>query len=464
VSRTANAPSAPPPPWLDDLREAVHGQVIAPADEEYDSARTVVYGGIDPRPAVIVRVRDAADVAACVNLAREGGITLSVRSGGHGAGGHAVVDGGLVIDVRSLKTLQVDPEGHTAWAESGVTAGEFTRFAAEHGLGVGFGDTGSVGLGGLTLGGGVGYLVRKHGLTIDSLLGGELVTADGQLQTVDESHRQDLYWAIRGGGGNFGVATGFRFRLVDVSSFVGGLLIQPATPAALAGFMAAAEAAPDELSAILNVMPCPPMPFVPPEHHGRLVLFSTLAWTGDVKAGERAIKPFRVLATPIADLVRPMSYPDIYPPDDDSYHPKAVFRTFFMDAFDLGTAERVVETLEAMAAPMRVAQLRVLGGAYARVANDATAYGHRDRRIMGNVAAFYETEEERIERDGWAAAFAFELSQGDPAGYENFLGVEGEARVRAAYPGATWDRLRGLKARWDPDNLFRSNQNIPPAP
>ena len=464
MSRTFDMPIESPPSWLDTLREGLHGHVIGIGDLGYEAARTVVFGGIDPRPAAIARVRDAADIALCIKVATDTGLPLSVRSGGHGAGGQAVVDDGLVIDVRALKRLQVDPEGRTAWAESGVTAGEFTKFVAAHGLGVGFGDTGSVGLGGLTLGGGVGYLVRKHGLTIDALLGAEIVTADGQLQTLDEQHRPDLFWAIRGGGGNFGVATGFRFHLVDISSFVGGMLILPATPAVLAGYMAAAEAAPEELSSIVNVMPCPPMPFVPAEHHGRLVVFSTLAWTGDVKAGERALKPFRALATPIVDQVRPMPYPEIYPPEDDSYHPKAVARTLFMDAFDLATAERVVESLEAMDAPMRVVQLRVLGGAYARVPNDATAYGHRDRRIMGNVAAFYETEDERVERDDWVSALSAGLSGGDPAGYTNFLGLEGEARVRAAYPGGAWDRLRKIKARWDPDNVFRSNQNIPPAP
>jgi hypothetical protein len=249
--------------------------------------------------------------------------------------------------------------------------------------------TGSVGIGGITLGGGIGYLVRKHGLTIDSLLAAEVVIADGRLLHVDDQTHPDLFWAIRGGGGNFGVVTRFQYRLHEVFTIVGGLLL-PATPAVLAGFLASADAAPEELSTIANVMPAPPLPFVPAEQHGKLVVMATLAYAGDTEAGQRAVAPFRALATPVADLVRPMPYPQIYPPEQEGFHPTAVSRTMLVDAVDRDGSEAIVEHLEASTAPLPVAQLRVLGGAMARVPAEATAFAHRASRLMVNVAAVYQ--------------------------------------------------------------------------
>ena len=247
------------------LRADVSGQVIGPDDAEYDQARAVFYGGFDLHPAAVIRVADEMDVARVIALARETGLELAVRSGGHSVIGQGVSDGGLVIDLADLRSIEVDAEGRTAWAQTGLTAVEFTNATHAHGLGVGFGDTGSVGIGGITLGGGVGYLVRKHGLTIDSLLAAEIVTADGELHRVDAEHEPDLFWAIRGGGGNFGVATRFRFALHPLDTVVGGMLLLPATVDTIEGFMAEAEAAPEELSSIANVMRAPPMPFVPEE-------------------------------------------------------------------------------------------------------------------------------------------------------------------------------------------------------
>jgi FAD/FMN-containing dehydrogenase len=448
---------------IPELRAVLNGRVIAPDNAGYDEARTVFYGGIDRRPAVIVRVADATDVSHVVSLARETGLELAVRSGGHSVAGHSLSDGGIVLDLRDMRALQIDPEARTAWAETGLTAGEYTAAAAAYGLATGFGDTGSVGIGGITLGGGVGYLVRKHGLTIDDLLAAEVVTADGQILRVDAERHPDLFWAMRGGGGNFGVATHFHFRLHEVGTIVGGMLILPATPDVIAGFIAEAEAAPEELSTIANVMPAPPMPFVPADHHGRLVVMAMLVYAGEVEAGERAIAPFRALAEPIVDMVRPMHYPEIYPPEEGAYHPTAVARTMFVDTIDRDVAGTIVEYLQASDATMRVAQLRVLGGAMARVPVEATAFAHRQSRIMVNVAAFYDGPEDRAVREAWVADFAAALHQGDSGAYVNFLGDEGEARVREAYPGATWDRLAAIKARYDPTNLFRLNQNIPPA-
>jgi FAD/FMN-containing dehydrogenase len=445
------------------LSRQVNGRVIAPDDPAYDQARTVFYGGIDRRPAMIVRVRDAADVARVIALARETGLELAVRSGGHSLAGHGVSDGGIVLDLSRMRGLDIDVRGRTAWAETGLTAGEYTAATGTLGLATGFGDAGPVGIGGITLGGGVGFLLRKHGLTIDNLLAADLVTADGELLRVDADSHPELFWAIRGGGGNFGVAARLQFRLHEVDTIVGGTLVLPATPDVIASFVAEAEAAPEELSTVANVMPAPPLPFLPPEHHGRLVVMAMLAHTGGIEDGRRAVAPFRALATPLADLVRPMPYPELYPQEDGDFHPVAAARTMFVDRVDRGVAETIVDRLQAATAAFAVTQLRVLGGAMARVPADATAFAHRQSRVLANVVAMYERPEERREHEAWVTGFAAELRQEDAGAYVGFLGDEGQERVRAAYPGPTWDRLAAIKARYDPTNLFRRNQNVPPA-
>jgi FAD/FMN-containing dehydrogenase len=446
---------------LDDLRSRLTGRLVEPRDPDYDALRGIMLGGTDPRPAAIVRPLDDADVSAAVTFARDAGLPIAIRSGGHSGAGHGTVDGGLVIDLRDRKRLDVDAGARTAWAEAGLTAGEVTAATAAHGLAIGFGDTGSVGIGGITLGGGVGYLSRVHGLTIDNLLAADVVLADGQVVRADPEQHPDLFWAIRGGGGNFGVVTRFRYRLHPLDGVTGGMLLLPASAETVAGFMAASAAAPDELSAIMNVMPCPPLPFVPAEHHGALVVMALLCWSGAADDAEAALAPFRSLATPLADTVRPVAYPELFPPADPEYHPTAVARTLLLDHLDLPLAERVVEQLTGTDG-MRVVQLRVLGGAIARVPADATAYAHRSSRIMGNVAAFVQGPEDRPRREEWVAATAALLDQGDPGVYVNFLADEGPERVRAAYPGATWDRLAAVKATYDPENLFRRNQNVVP--
>ena len=256
--------------------------------------------------------------------------------------------------------------------------------------------------------------------------------------------------------------TRFQYRLHQLPAFVGGMLLLPATPETIAGFIAAAEAAPEELSTIANVMPAPPMPFLAEELHGQLSIMALMAYAGDEEAAQEALAPFRALAEPLADMVKPMPYPEIYPPEDESYRPKAAAKTMFIDHVDVDVANTIVERLNASDASMRVAQLRVLGGAAARVPADATAFAHRSSRIMVNLAAFWEGDD-RPQREAWVDEFMAAIYQGDDAVYVNFLVDEGEARIRDAYPGSTWERLAQVKARYDPTNLFRLNQNIPPA-
>jgi FAD/FMN-containing dehydrogenase len=448
---------------MEELRTIFPDRVIAPADAEYDKARTTFYGGIDHHPAVIIRVANADEVARVITLARSTGMEISVRSGGHSVIGHSISDGGIVLDLSLMRDLQIDAEACTAWAQAGLTAAEYTNAVGAYGLATGFGDTGSVGIGGITLGGGVGYLVRKYGLTIDSLLAAELVTADGQFLHVDDKTNPDLFWAIRGGGGNFGVVTRFKYRLHQVPSAVGGMLFLPATVDSIASFISLAESAPEELSTIANVLTAPPMPFLPPEYYGKPVIMGMLVYAGDVAEGERVIAPFRQIATPLADMMRAMKYPEIYQPEPEDYHPVGANRTMFVDAIDRQVAQTIVDYLTSSNASMAVAQLRVLGGAMARVPADATAFAHRSSKIMVNVAALYDKPEQKAEHEAWATNFAAALQQTDKGAYVNFLSSQGEDSLRAAYPPQTLKRLAAIKAEYDPTNLFHLNQNIVPA-
>jgi len=444
---------------IPELRGTLQGQVITPNDAGYDEARAVFYRKFDRHPAVIVRPANDADVAAVVSLARDSRMELAVRSGGHSLAGHTTTEGGILLDLSSMKGLDIDVEGRTAWAEAGLTAGEYTTAAGKHGLATGFGDTGRVGIGGLTVGGGVGFLVRKYGLTIDNLLAAEIVTADGLIRHIDANTYSDLFWAIRGGGGNFGVVTRFRFQLHPVDTFVGGMLILPATPDVIVGMIAAADAAPDELSTIANIMVAPPMPFLPEEHHGKLIVMLLMAYVGD---SEQVIAPFRALG-PLVDMVKPMPYAEIYKlMEIDAEPPQEVARSLFLDRIDRHVAETIIEHLRASTAPMTVAQFRVLGGAMKRVPVDATAFAHRDRRVMAAIGAVYEDAADTPKHEAWVNAFAAALHQGKGGVYVNFLGNEGESRLHEAYPRSTWDRLAAVKARYDLTNVFRLNHNIPP--
>ena len=445
------------------LRSQIKGRVVEPRDSDYDDVRRLFAGGIDRRPAHIVRVADADDVARVIEAVRESSVELAVRSGGHSAAGHSVTEGGVVIDLRDMRRMEIDVEERMAWAQTGLTARDYSVATHKHGLATGFGDTGSVGIGGLTLGGGIGYLSRKHGLTIDNLIEADVVTADGRLLRANSETNPDLFWAVRGGGGNFGVATRFKFRLHEVGTVYGGMLMLPATADAIASLVEAAEAAEDELTIIANVIPAPPMPFVPAEHHGRLVILAFMVHAGTLSAGERCAATFRSLAPPIVDMLRPMPYPDIYPPEDPSYHPMAITRTMMVDSVDRRSAATMIEHLEASDAKVRAVQIRVLGGAIARVASDSTAYAHRTRRIMLNVAAIYDNTAEAARHQAWVDGLWTALQSGEPAAYVNFLANEGVSRIHEAYPARTWDRLVAIKGKYDPTNLFRLNQNIPPA-
>jgi FAD/FMN-containing dehydrogenase len=441
----------------------LNGNAITPDHDEYDDARRVFFTGFDRRPAAIVRATDASDVARVVDLARETGAELALRSGGHSYAGHGTSEGGIVLDLSGMNSVEVDPERRTAWVQPGITAGELTKATGAYGLATGLGDAATVGVGGITLGGGIGFLVRKNGLTIDDLLGAEVVTADGELVEVDRESHPDLFWALRGGGGNFGVVTRLHFRLHEVDAVVGGMLMLPASVDVITGLVAAAEAAPEELSIIANIAKAPPLPFIPAEHHGKPIVLAPMVYAGDAEAAERAIAPIRALATPLADMVRPIRYPEMYEGPEGARPGAAAGTNAFTDSFGAEQAEAILEQLETSSAPMPAVQLRVLGGAMARVPDDATAFGHRRAKMMVNVAAMYDRPEDGPEHEAWARSLAARLAGEESGAYVGFLRDDGEQGVRRAYPPATLERLVEVKRRYDPGNLFHLNLNVPPA-
>jgi len=466
MSTPTNPPTSPVSAAA--LRAALGGDAVvtAPDDDGYAAARAIEPGGVEHRPAAIVRPTDADAVARAVRFARDAGAEVSVRSGGHSVFGLGAGDGALTLDLRGMDALELDAEGRTAWAGGGITAGAYSRAAGDHGLATPFGDTGTVGVGGITLGGGVGLLSRSLGMTIDSLLGAEVVTADGEVVRTDADHEPDLFWALRGGGGNFGVVTRLRFTLHEVSQVVGGVLLMPATPESVAGVVAAADAAPPELTVIAMVMTAPPMPMIPAEWHGRVVVMANACWSGPIGEAEAALAPLRDVAAraggALLDGLRTAPYPSLLEGGPQGGPVVATGRTFVADGLDESAAAHLLEQLESSDAMMRAAQLRVLGGAVADVPADATAYAHRAARVVGNVAAVGPDAATARTYTPWVEALADRLRSGDGA-YVNFSLDGGVDAARAAYPGATWDRLRDVKRRYDPQNLFRGNVNVPPA-
>jgi len=457
-------PSAPPPerPFQRFLA-GLEGHVVMPGSRTWDQARRSWNLGYDPQPLAVVRAAGAADVARTVRYAREHDVPLTVRSGGHSLAGYSTADGAILLDLGSLRTLDIDPAARIAMAGPGLRAGEYSVAAVAHGLATSFGDTGSVGLGGLVTGGGIGWLTRAYGMTIDSLVSADVVTADGELRTIDAEHEPELFWGLRGGGGNLGIATRFALRLHPVDRFLGGAIVLPATVDVVRQVIEVADAAPEGLTLIPSLMRMPPLPFVPAEHHGTPSLVVLVAWVGDLEEGQRALAPIRAIAPALGDMVAPMPYPAIYGLTEEAGTPTIdASRSAFVEGLDDAAIAGLIEGIETSTAEMTIIQLRVLGGAMARVPADATAFAHRDARIMLVAIAATSDLARRPANEAWATRMLGLVAPRATGVYANFLHREGPERVRQAYPGATWDRLVALKRRWDPTNLFRFNQNVAP--
>jgi len=449
-------------PEVAELAALLPGRVVRPGTPTYDEQRAVIFDAANCRPAALVRVADATDISRVIGFAEKHGFELAVRGGGHSSSGHGTVDGGIVIDLRGLDEVSVDPATRTAWVGGGATARAVLEALAPHGLVVGFGDSGDVGVGGIITGGGLGYLSRVHGVTVDSVLSAEVVLADGRTVIASAESEPDLFWAIRGGGGNFGVVTRLQLQARALPAFTGGLLVLPGTAETITAFTAAAQAAPEALSAIATVMPAPPAPFIPDAYRGQPVIFAMMAYAGPDDMAEAAMVPFRALS-PLFDAVKPGPLLSLY--EDGPMEPPGLpeTRTFFVDRIGKNDAQTILGFLTESDSVLRLVQIRVLGGAVNRVALADTAYAHRDAPILLYIANFYSDNADRPKRREWANDLMSALQQGREGAYVNFLGEEGAARTRSAYPGATWDRLRRIKRQYDPHNLFRRNQNIPPA-
>jgi FAD/FMN-containing dehydrogenase len=453
----------------DPLRNAIYGRVIGPEDEAYDEARSIWNGAIDRRPARIVRCSGVADVVAAVDFARERDLLVGVRSGGHGVGGHALCDGGLVIDLSPMKGIRVDPATRTARAEAGVLWGELDRQTQLFGLATVGGIVTHTGIAGLTLGGGIGWLMRKHGATVDNLLSADVVTAQGEIVTASEEENPDLFWAIRGGGGNFGIVTSFEYRLHRVGPIV---LAGPVfhrledAPEVLRFYREFSAAAPDELTTIFDLSVAAPLPFLPEEVHGKPIVMVGACYAGSPDEGAEAVRPLKEFGSPIVDLLEPKPYTDLQSMFDPlvphglhRYWKSVELPPLTDDAIDT-----LVEHSTAPTSPRSYTIVFQLGGALARVGEGETAFSQRDAAHNVNINAVWTGEDPDAERHiAWARDF-FGAMQPHAGGhvYVNFLGEEGANRVRQAYGAQNYERLVELKRAYDPTNFFRLNQNIEP--
>jgi hypothetical protein len=456
---------------VEQLAEAMRGDVLHPASGGYDDARMVWNGMIDRRPAVIARCAGVADVIQAVDFARANAMEVSVRGGGHSAQGFGTNDDGLVIDLSPMKGIRVDPETKTVRAEAGLTWGQFDRETQAFGLAVTGGRFSTTGVAGLALGSGSGWLERKCGLTGDNLLAADVVTADGRLVKCSPRQNSDLFWGIRGGSGNFGIVTSFVFRLHDVGPMIyGGMLIaSPERGGDVLRFMRDYMAdAPDDLGGAVAFVSAPPEPFVPPEMHFKPILGVVICWTGDHEEGERVVAPIRAVAQPMMDMVGPMPYVALQSMLDGGAQPgtNAYMKAEFMGELSDAAIDKMVAHGAARPSPMCQFLLEPMGGAISRTGEDEMALGRRDVPWCYHaIGLWMEPGQEAADANiTWARRLADDLEPETTDGvYLNYTSDVGEERVRSSYGEEKYARLVALKDRYDPANMFHLNQNIRPS-
>lgn len=453
---------------IDKLKESLRGRVLTSESEQYDEARTIWNAMIDRRPTLIVRCMSAADVTRTVRFAVEHKLLIAVRGGGHNIAGNAVCDGGLMIDLSPMKSVRVDPAGRTARVEPGVTLGEFDRDAQAFGLATPVGINSTTGVGGLTLGGGFGWLSRKLGLSIDNLISVDVVTAAGELVMASETENPDLFWAIRGGGGNFGIVTSFEFRLHKVGPEVlAGLIVHPLDAArdVLRFYRDFIKSTPQEFVCWFVMRKAPPLPFLPVEWHGKEILALAVCYSGDVKEGERVAKPLRSFGKPIGEHIGPMPFVAWQTILDPLLTPGMC--SYWKSHDFLEVSDGLIDTLIAHARRIPDPQTEIafahLGEGVTKVPKEATAYTHRDAAFVMNVHGRWDNPANDAKCISWAREL-FQAAAPFATGgvYVNFMTEEEQDRVRSAY-GSNYDRLVNLKKKYDPNNIFRLNQNIQPA-
>jgi FAD/FMN-containing dehydrogenase len=468
MAATTNARAALGEGTLGELEATLRGHLVRPADPDYEQARAVWNATHDKHPALIIRCAGAADVMQAVEFARSEGLPVAVRGGAHSIAGFSTSDGGLVIDTSPMQGIRVDPAGRRAVAQAGLTWSAFDHETQAFGLAVTGGLVSSTGIAGFTLGGGIGWLLRKYGLTCDNLLSADVVTADGQLVTASEHEHPELFWALRGGGGNFGVVTSFEYRL------------HPVGPTVFAGpvFYAAADAAqvvrgwrdftatmPDELTTLANILVAPPVPFLPEAVHGQMVVGILGVYAGSVEDGAKAAQPLRELAEPLADLMGPMPYAamqglldPLWPAGAHNHFTGAMLNQLTDETIDALLARHA-----AGQAPVRELHLHHGGGAMSNIPVGGTAFAHRDAAYVLNIIARSPDREGFDEHADWARATHKAMDPWSTGGYVNFTSEPGQDKVQASYPPDTYARLAAVKDRYDPTNLFQLNQNIRPS-
>jgi FAD/FMN-containing dehydrogenase len=453
---------------LAELQQSLRGALVQPGDAGYDKARAIWNAAHDRRPALIARCSGPADVMRAVSFARSQGLLVAVRGGSHSIPGFSTCDGGLVIDLSPMKGIRVDVARSTVRAEGGVTWGELDHETQAFGLAVTGGLVSTTGISGFTLGGGVGWLMRKYGLACDNLIGADVVTADGQLVTTSEKENPELLWGLRGGGGNFGVVTSLEFKLHRVGPMItGGVVFYPGDRAAdvLRFYRKYVTDVPDELTTVANLLTAPPAPFLPEAWHGKRIIGLIGVHCGALDAGARAVQPMRELGEPIADLLGPMPYVAMQSLIDPLWGAGAYsyMKAGYMSELSDVAIEALTESHRNATSPKSEIHVHHFGGAVARVPADSSAYSERNAPFIINALASAFTGDDFQRHVDWAHGLYKAL---DPAltggAYINFLSSEGHDRVRAAY-GPKYDRLTALKDRFDPTNLFRLNQNVPPS-
>ena len=465
---TTDAPSVVGEATVGELQAAVRGQVIHPGDSDYDQARAVWNAAHDKHPALIVRCSGTADVIKVVEFARSEGLPLAVRGGAHSIAGFSTCDGGVVLDLSPMKVVRVDPQHRRAIAQGGATWADFDHETQAFALAVTGGLVSTTGLGGFTLGGGIGWLVRKHGLTCDNLVSADVVTADGRLVHASAEQHSDLFWALRGGGGNFGVVTSMEYALHPVGPTVlGGLLFFPGETArdVLLGWRQLTASMPDELTSLVVLTTAPPVPFLPESVHGTPIVAVGAMYCGPLDVGEDVVAPLRRLAEPIADLMGPVPYAAMQQMLDPLWQAGAhnYFTSAMMDGLPDSAVDEIIARWAAKPTPQSEIHIHHAGGAMARVAQAESAFGQRTAPYLLNVIARSVDGVDFDSDATWARDARTALAAyGSDAMYVNFTGEAGADKVRASYPPQTYAKLVEVKKRYDPTNLFRLNQNIQP--
>ncbi|HVD19284.1 MAG TPA: FAD-binding oxidoreductase [Propionibacteriaceae bacterium] len=447
---------------------ALRGRVVGPGDLSYDTDRKIWNGSFDRHPAVIIRCAGVSDVIAAVKFGWASGLPVAVRSGGHSFPGFSMADDALVIDLSLMKGVRVDPDRRTARVQAGVLLGDLDRETQAFGLAVPSGIVTHTGVAGLTLGGGIGWIMRKHGLSIDQLVSVDLVTAEGEFLQASANRNADVFWGVRGGGGNFGIVTEFEFRCVPLGPQVmAGPVFWPMTqsPEVLRFYRDWIADAPDELMTIVIHRKAPPLPFVPPELHGQPVVVVACCWAGDIDEGERFIRPLKAFGSPVLDACVPKPFLTHQAMFDPSFPPGRWYYFKSCDVAELSDEiiDITVEHSLQISSPLTAFPIWQMGGAVSRVSDDETAFNGRSAGFTCNIGASTETSAGFVDEREWVRDFWSALRPWHEGVYVNFLGDEGVERVRQSYGSKKYDRLQALKRTYDPDNFFRINQNIPPS-